>query len=372
MARDSRTRPRRRAARALAVVVGTAVLLPAGVAQADPAGPTHYRAVVEEVVADDGAAPGIDVRVLGGDAFLVVEAPAGTTVEVPGYEGEPFLRIGGDGGIERNTRSPARWLNDARYGAIEVAIPPEADAMAPPTWERVADGGRYAWHDHRIHFMSPTVPSHVDTAAGTVQHVMDWVVPLRVDGRDVEVVGVLSWLPGPAPALPLGSVAVVMFLGTVLALRVARLLPAAIGATALLTGAVGASQHVGLPAGADADAALVVLPALALVVLGAALLVRRRAGPSPGTGVGAPEAVPPLDRAGWLVVLAGFPIGVVGVLGSGALWRPIVPGPLHVGIVRFVVATALVVGFASVVLLGQAVLRSAAFTLAPDVPQPES
>ena len=53
-----------------------------------------------------------------------------------------------------NERSPSRWVNDDRYG---LATPPaDATADAPPEWVEVANGGRYAWHDHRIHWMTPT------------------------------------------------------------------------------------------------------------------------------------------------------------------------------------------------------------------------
>ncbi len=137
------------------LLAGLVLAVGAAPAAADPAGPTNYTSSVTGV---DPATDAIDVEVRGGDAFVVLTAAPGTTVEVAGYDGEPFLRIGPDGTVERNEASPARWLNEARYGARDTAVPPEASSDAPPRWEPVADGGTYAWHDHRVHWMSPALP----------------------------------------------------------------------------------------------------------------------------------------------------------------------------------------------------------------------
>ena len=71
------------------------------------------------------ALPGVTVRVLqfGDDLELVNRS--GTEVVVPGYEDEPYLRIGPDG-VWRNQRSPATYINLDRY-APGRRCPPTAD-----------------------------------------------------------------------------------------------------------------------------------------------------------------------------------------------------------------------------------------------------
>ncbi len=316
-----------------------AVLLVPAPALADPPGPTHYRSSVTAVEGPDDAAAAIDAEVIGGDAYLTLRVPAGTTVEVPGYDDEPYLRFDANGTVAVNQRSPARWLNDARYGAADVDVPADADAEAPPAWEVVASGGEYSWHDHRIHFMSPGLPPGVDPAVDAAQPVLDWAIPMAVDGQDVEVVGELVWHPGPSPVWP-GLAAAVALLGGIGLARSGRaLVPALVGA-ALLSGALGIATTWSLPTGADIEPALLVLPGTLLAVLAAAWASRRQ---HPA-------------RARWLVAAAGIPAVVWGLVQVGALTRPIVPGPVPVEVVRASVALVLAAGVAAVIVGARALL----------------
>jgi len=88
------------------VALGVSVLVAsAGPAAADPVGPTNYRS---DVTAVTPASDGVDVDVLGGDAFLRVTVAPGHEVLVPGYDTDedaaPYLRFRGDGTVEVNTR----------------------------------------------------------------------------------------------------------------------------------------------------------------------------------------------------------------------------------------------------------------------------
>ena len=105
-------------------------------AAADSARPTNYRSEVTSIEPPNG---GVSADVVGGDAFLRIEAAPGVTVEVPGYEGEPYVRIGADGTVEVNRNSPSYWVNEDRFGAR--AVPPEL--RWTPTG--LADGGG-RWH----------------------------------------------------------------------------------------------------------------------------------------------------------------------------------------------------------------------------------
>jgi hypothetical protein len=319
--------------------VALALLLPAAPAAADPARPTHYRATITGIVDADGQPlraveqGALDVEVLGGDAFLVVRAAPGVAVLVPGYEDEPYLRFTGYGTVEVNVRSPARWLNDARYGARDVQVPPQADAAAPPEWEVVAQDGIYAWHDHRIHVMTPALPAQVDPDVGTVQRVWDTVVPLEVDGEAAEVRLDLDWVPGPSPLVAwLPVLVLAIALAALLLLR-----PAAssvvLGLVALATLAIGGVTWLTAPPGGDVEPALVVLPVLALGLLAIGAAVGRRQ-----HTVGR-----------WLSTGAALPLAVWGILLAPALVRPIVPGPAPIGIVRGATAAALAAGAAALV-----------------------
>ena len=79
---------------------------------------------------------GLTVQVLQGDDQLHVRNDSGRELVIEGYEGEPYLRFDADGGVYRNANSPATYLNEERYGGVDV--PASASKTAPPRWERVA------------------------------------------------------------------------------------------------------------------------------------------------------------------------------------------------------------------------------------------
>jgi hypothetical protein len=138
---------------------------------------------------------GVSWRLYPGGEYLEVENTSGRPLVVHGYDGEPYLRVG-PGGVERNRNSPATYLNEERYA--DVAVPPRADAAAPPDWEQLTGAPRHAWHDHRTHWMAPDPPVTIAEASGTPQTVHDWTVPFTLDGRTEQLAGVLRWEPGPA------------------------------------------------------------------------------------------------------------------------------------------------------------------------------
>ncbi len=301
-------------------------------ASADPAGPTHYQS---QVVAVEGpGADAVELEVLGGDAFLVLHVAPGTAVEVPGYDDEPYIRIAADGAVEVNERAPSRWLNDARYGAADVDVPPSAAADAPPQWVEVAADGTYAWHDHRIHWMSPSLPSQVDPGAGARQPVFEWSVPLYVDGAEVTVHGQLEWLPGPGPAGAAALPALLLVLGVALAMRRPEALGLLVAIAVVATAGVGVTLSTGLPPGAEGEPVALALPAIAGVLL--------------AVGASRPRGGSRASRQA-LKVAAGVPLLVWAVTQAGALTRPIVAGVLPTGIVRTVTALALAVGISALV-----------------------
>ena len=122
----------------------------------------------------------------------------GRRIVVEGYEGEPYLLFTRDA-VYRNERSPATYLNDDRYGQVDV--PKTANAKAAPVWKPVAAGVEYAWHDHRIHWMSTVPPPVVRNAKDVPHHIFDWTIPGTVDGKPMTIAGSLDYSP-PGGGLP--------------------------------------------------------------------------------------------------------------------------------------------------------------------------
>lgn len=263
-----------------AVVVGAAVIVAgggAGVARADPPTPTDYRSEVVSITPD---VDGVEVRVVGGDSFVELVADSGIEVIVEGYSGEPYLRFDPAGGVDENQRSPARFMNDDRFAATE--IPAEADPSAEPEWRRVTDGHRWAWHDHRTHWMAPQPPLGLSPG----DQVSDGVVPLSVDGVDVDVRVVSTWVAPPARwpsialALAAGAVGAALVVRGVRRGRLVAVVSASLVVLSALALVVGVWQTVSLPSATGPPITAWVLPLTALVAAGAASVSCRAGRPA--------------------------------------------------------------------------------------------
>jgi hypothetical protein len=187
---------------AAAVAVATLVVVPAAAAHGG-GGALGFRSEVQRV---SPATPGLAVVVRDYDDRLELRNETGRTITILGYDDEPYLAFR-DGRVFRNTRSPATYLNDDRVG--NVPLPADADADADPEWEEVAQKELYDWHDHRIHWMSRTLPPKVAAAKDVPHHVFDWTVPGLVDGKRFVIAGTLDYEPPPndSPALLVGTFA---------------------------------------------------------------------------------------------------------------------------------------------------------------------
>ena len=178
--------------RSLACLVGlAAVAAVVPLAASADSGSPNYRS---KLVAVTPKTKGLVVRVVDGDDALELRNATDANVMVPGYEGEPYLRFLKSGRVKVNVNSPAKYLNEERYGG--VAIPKTAGAKATPKWQLVAQGGEYEWHEHRIHWMSTIEPPRVKASGGkTFMKVFDWNVPLKVGADKVKINGTLWWIP---------------------------------------------------------------------------------------------------------------------------------------------------------------------------------
>jgi hypothetical protein len=289
--------------RLLVVLFGMlATLAVAGPAAAHVGGEVAGSDFDGRVLAVTPAVPGLSVRVLQfGDSLELINDSASEVV-VPGYQGEPYLRIGADG-VWRNARSPATYINLDRYA--RVSLPKTADERAAPDWVQVSTEARYVWHDHRTHWMSEgLLPPRVAADPGRSHTVSRWTIPLTAGDTPVEVTGVLTWSPPPSPWLVWPVSALLALLGVAAGLlpRTPRPLGGllAVGAAAAQWHALATPEPpvtVGSHAGALAAA---LLPAVTAALVAAIGVRASRRGRGSMTGLLAVVL-------GWLLLVQGLP-----------------------------------------------------------------
>jgi hypothetical protein len=308
-------------------------------AHADSASPTDY---LSTIVSVEPATATIEVRMVGGDAFFELVVEPGTTVEVVGYQGEPYLRVLPDGTVEENRSSPTRALNTDRFGTSAPAPAAGASAKATVDWQVVGDGGRYAWHDHRTHWMSTSPP----IGARPGDQILEGVVPLVVDGVEVDVTVRSVWQRAPSPApVWLGFVAGIAGAG-VLARRWwrdRRGTPVALAAVGVAFAAlvVGVWQYVSMPSETGPRLVWWLLPFVAVLTVGVEWFVGKR---------------DPL-MATSMVALIGVLLVVWAWLRRDGLRRAILPTDAPFWLDRLVTATALSSGAIAVAVAVAAMFR---------------
>ena len=254
------------------VLAALVVIVTAGPASADPAKPTEYTSIVQTM---EPATPGLSVKIVGGDSFLEVTADAGHEVVVFAYattgHGEPFLRIRADGVVEENQQSPYTFQIRDRYA--NVNIPSNLNPTGPPEWKQVGTGHEFAWHDHRVHWMSPDRKPGIKP--GDV--VQTWEVDMTFDGKPVAVSGVVllahpivpaAWF---AAAVAVAVAVVVIGKGRSTLVAAISVLVASIGATV-----VGWEEHLAVPPVAGGTPLTYVVPLVALVAAIVAVVMHRK------------------------------------------------------------------------------------------------
>ncbi len=309
-----RTPGARRAPRwfVLAAVAAVCWALGAPDVAADGSRPTNFESILDRVEPADDR---IQLRVIGGDAFLELTVEPGTQVDVSGYDGEPYLRVEPDGRVLQNRRSLATYINQDRYGTAG-SIPDDVDSSAAPDWEQIGDDGTIAWHDHRIHWMMEQAPG-----VGPDDLVQRWTVPLVVDGDAVEASGRLLLRDDrfPWPAIVAVAIAVVVALRA--RSELIRLGVLAVASATATTLAV--AWFVIDPPSAEASVLPMVLPALALIAVVAARVLPRVV-----RYLACPLAAVAL-LVGWFVQRAGV------------VWMPQLPTPLPVELDRLLTASVI-------------------------------
>jgi hypothetical protein len=252
-----------------------ALMAVAGPASADPAKPTDFKSTVTQVTPPTDV---VTMKVVGGDGFLSIKVKPGHEVIVNGYSGGPWLRIRKDGVVEENQLSPATYLDQNRYGrtAPPANVTADTETKSEPQWKQVATGGEFAWHDHRIHWMSPDDPPNA-TRGAVMPEYDPWKVSLLVDGQPHEVQGTLTWekkeSPIPWIALALIAGAITLVVGHGKSTFVAAI---AVGIASIAALQTGITAYRSIPSAAGPNPLEIILPAFALVAAIVGLVFHRK------------------------------------------------------------------------------------------------
>lgn len=185
-----------RLARLAGAFVAALVLVPVPVVSAhggmDTEVTSNYRTLLTGVPDVDG----LNAEIVDISGTIRLTWNGRRTLVVYGYEDEPYLRIS-ERGVERNTRSPASYLNEDRYASVEK--PATVDADAAPEWKLISDNPSFQWHDHRNHWMSTVPPAGVVADADRSHVIFErWEIPIEIDGRRDSISGELAWVPPPS------------------------------------------------------------------------------------------------------------------------------------------------------------------------------
>ena len=320
----SRTRWRRAVLGVVAGVFGAVML--GSPASADPPAPTDYKS---EIVSVEPPTSTIETSIVGGDSFFELTVAPGTDVVVVGYQGEEMIWFRTDGTVWENRNSPSTYLNADRLGG--GGIPDTATADAEPDWTRVAGDGNFSWHDHRAHWMQRARPF----GSGPGDQILESVIPLVVDGVDVDVTVISTWQPAPSP-IP-ATAGFVVGLGLAVAawfLHRARRSVAALAAAlpvAILALIVGAWQFRSLPPETGPKLVWWILPLVAVISA------------SFGTLAASRRKTFAADAA---MLLVGVELAIWGFLKRAGLDAAIIPTNAPAELDRFVTAMALSSGVA--------------------------
>lgn len=239
-------------------------IAPSHLGSGDSVQPRDTEAVIDTVA--PALPSGVRVDIVGSDTFVRVRS-TGHSVEVAGYEGEPYMRIAVDGTVEVNDGSVTSVLNGDRFGNVDLS---NFEPTEKPVWREVSTNGTAMWHDHRSHWMSPKPPAAID-ASGKVQ---TFSIPLAVDGVATTVTGTL-YLRDRASAAWWLVGATGMMVALIVTLMRRGALWIVLGAVSVLGFAVGVQEWAGLPVGARVTPVLSIFTAAAMLVVATALAVRR-------------------------------------------------------------------------------------------------
>lgn len=165
---------------ALAVLLALINPVPAAAHIAGSGGsPSNDRTVVTAI---RPAVPTVAVTVGLGGQWVRVTNQGAAVIVMPGYRGEPFLRLSRNR-LEVNVLSSTAVQTGQTQG-----IPAPRNPAAQPRWVQLREADSATWTDARI-----VPPPQSQASSGS------WELPLVVDGQQVSALGTWDRIPSPAP-----------------------------------------------------------------------------------------------------------------------------------------------------------------------------
>ena len=154
-------------------------------------------------------------RIIEAGNRLEVRWLKGPELQIPDYDGFPYLRVGPQGLFE-NQQSAATYINADRRSATAI---PDIKPEGPPEWLKLSSSSVARFHYHPIHYMGSVPPPQVERAKNRQHNIQDWTLDVTQGDRSFVVSGDLRWIPGPNPVFPLalGGVAGLGVAGAVIA-----------------------------------------------------------------------------------------------------------------------------------------------------------
>lgn len=239
-----------------------------GVSHADAPGPTDYSSTITSIDTPEGSSlpAGVNISVEGHDSFLAIRVTEGVTVEISGYEGEPYLQIDENCHVVENQRAMSTWYNRERFGSdVDRSL---VNHELPPEWKQIGSNCAVAWHDHRLHYMSPSAP--VNAEPGDIL-VID-SIPILISELEVEVHVESVLIKRPSRVVPTVVAALALVISALL-LRL-RLMSIATTVSAALALVFGGAQYLWSAPETGPQLSIILTPLLAVVAGGWAVRSR--------------------------------------------------------------------------------------------------
>ena len=94
----------------------------------------------------------------------------------------------------RELREKSAWVCDLAFEA----------RLDKPDWVVIDRTGQFEWHDHRIHWMSTTLPPEVKNQNARTR-IFLWHVPISIGAQRGTISGELYWVPEAGSSAPVGA-----------------------------------------------------------------------------------------------------------------------------------------------------------------------
>jgi hypothetical protein len=139
-------------------------------------------------------APGVTIQVVSASIVpaVFIKNESATPIVVLGGQGEPFARIGAQGGVTEVNLKSQTWVEIQQ--ALGKDPSDEADAAAEPKWQQVAPTPAWNWLEFRAAAPKSDPPQPVIDAGRTVT-VKSWSIPYLIGDRRSSIEGITEWVP---------------------------------------------------------------------------------------------------------------------------------------------------------------------------------